>query len=197
MGRIKKKLKNGDILVFIDESGFSLIPVIVLTWGLVGKTPSIKHLYNWEKLSCISAITTTNKLYFRLHRGKSIKKEEVIEFLRRLLRHIKGKIIIFWDGLPQHRSKKVKDFFKKHPRLEVHRLPPYSPDMNPDEWVWNYLKIRELGNFCAKDTTHLMNEVHKGLRRMQRRPELICSFMKVAKLPWEGFDDLLNHAEAL
>lgn len=110
---------------------------------------------------------------------------------------IKGKIIIFWDGLPQHRSKKVKDFFKKHPRLEVHRLPPYSPDMNPDGWVWNYLKIRELGNFCAKDTTHLMNGVHKGLRRMQRRPELICSFMKAAKLPWEGFDDLLNHADAL
>lgn len=185
MERSKKKFKNGYILIFIDESGFNLSPNIVRTWGLVGKTPILKHPYNWKKLSCISAVTTTNKLYFRIHKGKSINIEDILEFLRRLLRYIKGKIIMFWDGLPQHRSKKVQNFLKNHPRLEVYRFPPYSPDMNPDEWVWNYLKTRELGNFCAKDSNHLMKEVSRGLRKIQRRPKLINSFMKASELPWE------------
>jgi len=178
-------MNEGYTIVFVDESGFSLTPSVVRTWALVGETPMIHHPYNWEKLSSISAVTTSDKLYFRLYRGKTIKTPEVVAFLRQLLSRIPGNVLVLWDGLPQHRSLKVRKFVEKHPRLEIRRLPAYSPDLNPDEWVWNYLKTRELANFCASNTPELKKEIHVRLRRMQRRPELIHSFLRASELPWD------------
>ena len=117
-----------------------------------GKTPEIVHPFSWKKLSVISVVTTTGRMYFRIHGGKTIRAEDVTAFLRQALRQLPGQIILYWDGLPQHRSKKVRRFLEKHPRLQVHPLPPYSPDLNPDEGVWNYAKTRELPNLVIKDT---------------------------------------------
>ena len=192
-GRILKKHQNeGYTLVFADESGFSLTPSAVRTWAPIGSTPIIYHPYNWEKLSCISAVTTSGKLYFRLYRGKTIRTSEVVAFLRQLLYRIPGKVLLLWDGRPQHRSKKVKEFIEKHPRLEVKRLPAYSPDLNPDEWVWNYLKTRELANYCASNTPELKKEVHLRMRRMQKRPKLIQSFLRASGLSWDNEAPLPN-----
>lgn len=170
---------------FLDESGFNSTPFVARTWAPVGETPIVTHPYNWDKLSVISVITTTGRMYFRIHPGETIRGDKIIAFLRQFLRQVGGKIILYWDGLPAHRSNKVKKFLTKHPRLHIRRLPPYCPDLNPDEGVWGYVKTRELPNLVVKDTAELTHEVRKAMRRIQRRPELIKSFLFESELPWD------------
>lgn len=186
MGERPKKLVRGDTTMgFLDECGFSCTPFIARTWAPVGKTPVVVHPFNWDHVSAISVITTTGKLYFRLHPNKSITSDKIVAFLRQFLRQVKGKIILYWDGIPPHKSKKVKDFLAHHPRLQIRRLPPYSPDLNPDEGVWDYVKTRELPNLTMKDTTELVRNVRGALRKVQHRPTLIKSFLFESKLPWD------------
>ena len=87
-------------MVFFDESGFSLIPYAAKTWAPVGQTPVLIHQGRWPKFSAVSAITPRGKLYIKVHEG-SIKTDQVIAFLKHLLRHIRRRpIMVFWDGGP-------------------------------------------------------------------------------------------------
>lgn len=117
---------------------------------------------------------------------KSFILGQYLEFLRQLLQQVEGEIILYWDGLPAHRSRKEKDFLAKHPRLQIRRLPPYSPDLNPNEGVWSYVKVRELPNLAAKDSAELVRKVRGALRKVQHRPNLIKSFLFESELPWNN-----------
>lgn len=159
-------------------------PSSIETWAPTGVTPILTHPYNWTSISAISIITTTGDLYFRLHPGKTIRSGDVLQFLHHLLRQIQGDIVLYWDGLPAHRSAKVKRFLAKNPRLRIERLPSYSPDLNPDEAVWNYVKTKQLANLSVKHTSELLHKIRGSLRALQHRPHLIKSFLFESELPW-------------
>jgi DDE superfamily endonuclease len=130
--------------VFLDESGFLLIPNVRKTWAPVGCTPRVRHSYTRDKLSAISALSVSPRcvrlgLYMHIH-AVNITGAEVVVFLRHLLRHLRGPVNLLWDGSPIHRRDDVKGFLKRHPRLQVHRFPAYAPELNPDEFVWTKLK---------------------------------------------------------
>ena len=100
---VKKKAKNeGRTIVFIDESGLSERPHRCRTWAPRGQTPVLQYHFNWKTLSAIAGVTWWN-FYFRLFPG-AIRSPQIIEFLAHLSRHIPGKLLIVWDGLPGHRS---------------------------------------------------------------------------------------------
>ena len=127
------------VLVIEDESGVSLIPLMGRTWAPRGQTPEIEHNFNWERLSAIGGITLQGRLYFRIHNG-SIRKEQVIEYLKQLLRHIRRHIVLLWDGSPTHRAGAVTDFLEQNRhRITAFRLPPqpYYPKFNPVEFLWS------------------------------------------------------------
>jgi len=172
-------------LVFLDESGFNTTPHVARTWAPIGCTPSFRHPFTWHKLSVISAVTSKGQMFFRIHQKKSVKDVDIVNFLRQILKQIKGRIILYLDGLPQHRSKKVKKFLSKYERLEVQRLPSYSPDMNPDEGVWSYIKTRMLPNLSIRSAGELKKKVKLALHRLQKRKDLIISFLLHAELPWD------------
>lgn len=137
--------------------------------------------FNWKTLSAIAGITWWS-FYFRLFPG-SIKAPQVVEFLKHLLRHIPRKLLVIWDGLPSHRSLMVRDFVaEQNGRLQLERLPAYAPELNPVEYIWGYWKQHELPNFCPKDYSELSYHARAALRRMRRRPTLVQSFWKQAKL---------------
>lgn len=180
----RQKKRQGATRVFWDESGFSLTPYAAKTWAPRGQPPVLLHGASWTKLSAISAITTRGRLYFTLHRG-SIRTPQVLRFLRHLLRHCRGWVVLLWDRAPIHRSRAVARLLQAYrARLEAVLLPPYAPDLNPDEWAWAHLKCRELANHTAPDTLTLQHAIRCALRRMRRRPALIRSFMKGAALSW-------------
>jgi len=129
----------------------------------------------------MAGITWWN-FYFQLFPG-AIRSPQVIEFLQHLLRHIRGKLLVVWDGLPSHRSKLVWEFVgQQKGRLWLEFLPAYAPDLNPVEYLWGYWKQHELPNLCPEDYAELSYEARRALRRMRRRPTLICAFWEQAEL---------------
>ncbi len=169
-------------MVFADESGFSLIPYAAKAWAPIGQTPVLLHQGRWPKFSAISGVTPAGRLYFRVHED-SIRGPQVIAFLRHLHRHIRRRpIMVFWDNGPHHRSVVVREFLEAHPRLEVHRFPGYSPELNPDEWVWSHLKNHELASYAPHDVRELRRGVRLGVMRMRDRPALIRSFVDATHL---------------
>jgi transposase len=139
------------------------------------------HHFNWKTLSLAAGITLWN-FYFRLYKG-AIRSPQVVDFLGHLLRHIKGPLLVIWDGLPQHRSRMVRTFVEAQGgRLALEFLPAYAPELNPTEYIFGHLKQHELPNYCAKNLMDLGDHARRALRRMRRRPTLVRAFWKQATL---------------
>ena len=105
----KRALKEGRTIVFADQSGFYLLPMVVRTYAPVGKTPILKENLTRDHLSAMSAITLEGKLYMT-EQERAFKGEDVVRFLKHLMRQIPGKLLVIWDGSPIHRGGAVKDF---------------------------------------------------------------------------------------
>lgn len=177
----KNAAREGRLIVFVDESGLSERPYRVRTWAPRGQTPVLQYHFNWKLLSVIAGLTWWN-FYFRLYPG-TIKSEQIIEFLGHLRRQCRQKLLLVWDGLRAHRSRKVRRYIDSTSgELAVEFLPPYAPELNPVEQIWNYGKNRELANFCPSDLQELRRLARRGLRRMQRRPALLAAFWKQTEL---------------
>jgi transposase len=163
-------------LVFVDESGFYLLPMVVRTYAPMGQTPVLRHLLTHAHLSAISAITPQDKLYTMVKDG-SIKGRDVVRFLKHLLQHIPGKLLIVWDGATIHRSKVVKASLANDAteRIHLERLPGYAPELNPDEGIWNYLKRVELKNVVCRDVAHLRDELRRPVARLRHKTSVIRS----------------------
>ena len=141
----------------------------------------LQYHFNWKVLSAMAGVTWW-KFYFRLFPGH-IRGAEVIEFLSHLVRHIRARLLIIWDGLPAHRSRLVKQWLSGQAgRIEIEYLPAYAPELNPVEYIWGYCKARELPNLCPKTLSELSYYARRALRRMRRRPTLIQAFWKHAQL---------------
>lgn len=151
--------------------------MLVATWSIVGCTPTLKAMQSRAKASAIGALTSDGRLLMRIHED-SIASDLVVEFLRHLLRHIAGPILVVWDNASFHRSDRVREFLAALPpgRLRLEALPPYAPELNPIEYLWNQMK-RALGNVCCADMKQLLARVRRVRRELQSDPELLLSFL--------------------
>jgi hypothetical protein len=120
----KGALKEGRTIVFADQSGFYLLPMVVRTYAPVGETPILKENLTRDHLSAMSAITLDGKLYM-IEQQRAFKGEDVVRFLKHLLHQIPGKLLLIWDGSPIHRGGAVKDFLASGAsrRLKLLQLP--------------------------------------------------------------------------
>jgi transposase len=151
----------------------------VRTWAPRGQTPVLRVPLTRDHLSAISGITRDGRLFLQV-RSVSYTAAGVVGFLRVLLRKIKGKILLIWDGSPIHRGHEIKDFLKRGAakRLHLEQLPGYAPDLNPDEGIWNYLKRVELGNVCCTDLAHLSTELIRARERLRHKRGVIQSCLQ-------------------
>ena len=124
--------------------------MVVRTYAPRGQTPVLHAPLSWEHLSVMGALTTHGHLH-TLIQDRSVNGQDVVRFLRYLLRCLPGKLLVVWDGLPAHRGQAVKDFLTQGGagRIELKRLPAYAPELNPTEGIWSYLKRVELKNRVA------------------------------------------------
>lgn len=139
-------------------------------------------------LSLIGAITISPRRrrlgwYLNFHPDQSIRQEQVIEFLRGLLRHVRGHLFLIWDRLNAHRGKRVRCFIAKHQRLHVEFLPSYAPELNPNEYGWSYLKCRKLANYSPDNLEALAHAVQTKTNEIQGQQTLLCGFLRATKLP--------------
>src|SRR5215208_3022359 len=175
MASDQKKAEDEDrTLVWIDEAGFYLLPALVRTWAPVGEPPIVRAPCSYDHLSAISAITPNGQLLLHVQED-AYHGDDVVRFLRHILRHIPGKLLIVWDGASIHRSQAIKDFLSAGAakRMHLERLPGYAPDLNPDEGIWSYLKYRELKNVVCQNTTELRYELRLAVARLRHKRHVI------------------------
>ena len=172
--------------MWVDESGFYLLPARVRTYAPRGRTPVLRVPLTRDHLSVISAITPEGKLYLHV-RERALRAPDVVRFLRHLLDHLPGKLLVLWDGSPIHRARAVTAFLAAGAaaRLRLERLPAYAPDTNPDEGIWNLLKRVELANRCCRDLRQLRAELRSAVLRLRQKPHLIRACVRHAGYPVE------------
>jgi transposase len=165
--------------LFVDQSGFYLLPTVVRTYAPVGKTPILNEHLSRDHLSVISAISLEGKLLM-MEQERSFKSQDVVRFLRHLLGQIPGKLLVIWDGSPIHRGRAVKDFLASRAslRLQLEQLPGYAPDLNPDEGIWKHLKYVELKNLCCQSLSELQVELRKAKERLRHKRDIILGCIR-------------------
>ncbi len=170
----RKAQEEERTVVWVDESGFFLLPFLARTWAPRGKTPILRATARRDHLSVISGVTAAGRLYTHIQ-DRAFDGPAIVVFLRQLLRHIRGKLLVIWDGAMIHRCQAVKDFLAEGAatRLRLARLPAYAPELNPDEGVWGYLKRVELKNRCCADSGELRWELGLAIRRLRRKPHVL------------------------
>jgi transposase len=169
--------------VFVDEAGFYLLPSVVSTYAPCGQTPVLRVPLTRDHLSAISGITPDGKLYMMIQ-DTAFDESAIVCFLRHLLRHIPGKVLLIWDGLPAHHGQAVKDFLAQGAaqRLHLERLPSYAPDLNPDEGVWHYLKSVELRNVCCYTLTELRRALRRATWRLRQKVHILVGCFEQVRL---------------
>jgi transposase len=177
-GAQKRAEAEGRTIVWVDESGFYLLPLAVRTWAPRGQTPLLRVKLTRDHLSAMSGITLDGRLFLQVRRA-SYDHAAVVGFLRVLLRKIPGKVLVIWDGSPIHQGPALRAFLQRGAakRLHLERLPGYAPDLNPDEGIWNYLKRVELGNVCCHDLEEVQTALIRARERLRHKRDVIraCS----------------------
>jgi transposase len=172
--KIRETLKNTrGILYCEDEASVCLTPILGKTWAMRGRPRKVPVTGNRASIAAMSALSPRGRLVFRLHQ-KRITSAEVIDFLDQLLRHHPRRhVVVVMDQAKPHTSKATTSYIKSRPRLHVFYLPPYSPDWNPDEKVWNHLKNHELKAHRAQTKAQLYDLAEDKLKNMANDPELL------------------------
>jgi transposase len=180
----RRARRQGRTVVFVDESGFYLLPAVVKTYGPKGRTPVVDEWQTRDHLSVMGGLTTDGRVY-TLVRQAALTGVETVEFLEHLGRQIKGPALVVWDRSPIHRRKLVTEYVEAigAKGLRVELLPSYAPDLNPAEWLWRHLKEVEMANLTCLDLEELHEAFYLALGRVRGKPRLFPSFFAGAALP--------------
>lgn len=180
---LKQARRERRVLVFVDESGFYLLPGVVKTYAPQGVTPRLKEKVTRDHLSVMGGMTPEGKLYV-LTRQESLNGLHSVEFLIHLQRVAGKRLLVIWDGSPIHRRATLKEFVSmSRGKIHLEALPGYAPDLNPwDEGGWHHLKHVEMRNLVCKDLEELHQEFHLAIGRLRHKPHLVKSFYAQAGL---------------
>ena len=171
------------MLYFQDEAGVSLIPYLRTTWSPKGETPVIKVTGKKGGICVSSAISPAGRMVFRIEKGR-MTSETYIDFLAKIIiQHPGRKIVVISDNAPIHKSKAVQSFLlSNEKRISLFHIPAYSPELNPDEHVWCYLKAYELVAHQAQNKEELKKLVNAKMHKIAGKEKLIHSFFMQNKV---------------
>ena len=168
--------KLGAEIYFGDEAGVRSDFHSGTTWGQRGKTPVVSTTGARFGANMISAVSAQGRLRFMVTKGR-VTAAVFLKFLKRLLVNADRPIFLIVDGHPSHKAKKVRQFVNaQEGKLELFYLPGYSPELNPDEYVWNHLKNSGLGRKALSSPAELRSLIINHLRRLQHLPQVIMGF---------------------
>jgi transposase len=174
---IKKEAKKEKrAICFSDEAGFHATAQYGTTWSPKGETPLIKASGKREKVNCISAINNKGHLRFMLYE-ETFTSEVFLRFLGRLLHNQSVPVTLIVDGHRTHFTKKVKDFVAlQKGKLKIYALPPYSPELNPDELVWNNARQKVAKKKYTPTKNTFKQTVRNTMTGIQKNTALIKAF---------------------
>ena len=184
--RKQNAARVGATLVFVDESGVLLIPSGRRTWAPRGQTPILRCWQRHDRISASSALTVGPQrqrlgLYFQL-RDDNLKAPAVCAFLRQLLRHLRGRVIVVWDNGTIHTGPIIRALCATSSRQHLEAFPTYAPELHPDEGVWTLAK-GELANGRPDDRDVLRADLLASLARIGRSQRLLRGCVTQSDLP--------------
>jgi transposase len=176
---IRREAKRlGALIHWGDEMGVRSDHTAGRSWGLRGQTPVVPGPGRRFGANMISAITNQGHLSFMVFRGR-FSAPVLIEFLRRLARQAKRLVFVIMDRHPVHKAQRVKRWLAGHRhQIRLFLLPPYSPELNPDEMLNNDVKANAVGRRRARDEHELVANLRGYLRSTQRQPAIVRNFFK-------------------
>jgi transposase len=177
--RIKETARKEDAEIFFeDKAGISTTSQSGTTWSPEGETPVVETAGAGLRLNMASAISPKGGMHFMTFEG-SMNSDRFIEFLKRLFHERERPVFLIADNHSAHVSKKTRDFVEStNGRLKLFTLPPYSPELNPNEQVWNHVKNHTVGKQKLNGMDDLKEKTRKALEALQRTPRTIRNFFK-------------------
>lgn len=170
--------REGAEIYFGDESGVRTDHHAGTTWAPVGQTPVVEATGERKSVNMISAVSPSGALTFDVVLG-SCNAEVFVEFLKKLMHDASGPVFLILDNVGFHKARAVKDYVASlDGRLKLFFLPGYSPELNPDEWVWNNIKHHDIKRRGIRRCSELFEIATKALERLQRLPETIRGFFR-------------------
>jgi putative transposase len=174
-------------LAFLDESGFLLIPTRRRTWAPTGQTPIILYSYTHDRLSALATLTVSPKrqpmgLYV-CFQPANFTAVHVADFLRALLQHLRGHVILLWDQGSIHRGPAIAKVQQAYSRLHIEEFPAYAPELNPVEQLWNDFK-GHTANSLPRDRREIRRSLQANTRRVRRSQAKLRSFILASELPF-------------
>ena len=166
------------VIYWGDEMGLRSDHVTGTSYAPVGQTPVIRATGRRFGCNMISAITNKGALLFRVFSGR-FEAAIFIDFMRRLLKQVPGKVYLIVDGHSVHKSRKTKAFVARNAkRLRLIFLPGYCPELNPDELLNQDVKTNALGKSRPRDRNQMMASVRSHLHRRQKQPEIVRNLFR-------------------
>ena len=172
----------GATIFFLDEAGFSSEPVLGRTYGLRGQTPEVPTSGQRQKVSAMSALSARGAFWNTVYTG-ALNAGRFVEFLGDFRRGRREKIFLVIDGHPSHRARLVKDYVQScRGKLELNFLPPYAPDLNPDEFVWQQAKTNGVAKKPLRRNESLKARVIQDLATIKADKPLVRSFFQATSV---------------
>jgi len=143
-----------------------------------GKTPVLTVVSRRKSVSFLSTVTNQGKVRFMVLEGP-LSAQILIRFLRRLIRDTNRRVFVILDNLNVHKAAKVRAWVEAHcDALELFYLPPYAPELNPDEYLNGDLKLGVAKRAPARTKPELSTVARSHFRMLQRRPSRVRRFFE-------------------
>lgn len=171
------------MIAYQDEAAIYLCPSTLSTYAPKGQTPVliVSDTKKYQHLSISAFISEKGEFFYELRQGNFNGKAIVRQLKKTFHGRRKQKYTVIWDGASIHTCQDIKDYLKqeeKRQRVYIAKIPPYSPELNPTEGVWAYLKGYLLAGIVAKNLEELKQIVIEKLEIMKKDCNLIKSFFR-------------------
>ncbi len=183
------KATGGEIF-FWDESGFRADTVHGKTWGVKGQTPVVERPGQRQSVSAASAVSARGGFWYCTYEG-GLDGALFITLLRRMMSEAREAVSrrkpvhLVVDGLPAHKTKRVKDYVAStNGKLTLHFLPGYAPDLNPDELVWSHMKRTGVARTPLRKGEKLKDKVEEQLAAIKNMPKLLRPFFSAPSVAY-------------
>lgn len=182
---LRKRAKRcGADIFFLDEAGVRSDAPLQRTWGAKGQTPVVHTSGQRQSVNAISAVNLLGAFWYNVYSGR-LNAQQFILFLKDFLRRRRRPAFLVVDRHPAHVAKVVAEFVQSlQGRLELHFLPGYAPELNPDEFVWNYLRQQGVSKKPLWRGESLRARVESDLAAIQADPPLVRSFFQAASVAY-------------
>jgi transposase len=189
----KKARRSRAALAFTDESGFLLAPLARRTLAPRGQTPRlVQRARHRDKVSVAAALTLSTaggghaRLHYQTYANRYVDARAYAQFLRGLLRRTRGPVVLLHDGASLHKGPFLRELAVDFPRLDLNPLPPYAPEFNPDEFLFEHAKCERLANFVPLDVPQLERAVCDCMDDISGDQTRLRSFFAASELTWDG-----------